>query len=76
MDNALTAAVAWLLDHQDPAGWWSGELETNVTMTAEHVLLCRFLGLDLEPIRQGAIRHILRGQRDDGSWALTAPIRR
>ena len=24
--------------HQASDGWWSGELETNVTMTAEHVL--------------------------------------
>ncbi|HET8998474.1 MAG TPA: squalene--hopene cyclase [bacterium] len=70
MDGALTAAVGWLLDHQHPDGWWVGELETNVTMTAEHVLLCRFLGIDLEPIREGAIRHILRAQREDGSWAL------
>ncbi|HEX6508279.1 MAG TPA: squalene--hopene cyclase [Chloroflexota bacterium] len=69
-DEALSRAVEWLLDRQDPAGWWSGELETNVTMTAEHVLLMRFLGLDLEPIRTGAIEHILGAQREDGSWAL------
>jgi squalene-hopene/tetraprenyl-beta-curcumene cyclase len=68
--DALTAAVDWLLDRQHPDGWWVGELETNVTMTAEHVLLLRFLGLDLEPIRAGAIRHILGAQREDGSWAL------
>jgi squalene-hopene/tetraprenyl-beta-curcumene cyclase len=70
MDDALTAAVAWLLDHQDPGGWWVGELETNVTMTAEHVLLLRFLGLDPEPIREGAVRHMLGAQRADGSWGL------
>ena len=70
MDSALTAAVTWLLDHQDPAGWWSGELETNVTMTAEHVLLLRFLGLSTEPFREGAVRHILSAQRADGSWGL------
>jgi len=70
MDNALTAAVTWLLDHQDPGGWWVGELETNVTMTAEHVLLLRFLGLDTGPIREGAIRHVLGAQRGDGSWGL------
>jgi len=68
--DPLTAAVAWLLDHQDSDGWWSGELETNVTMTAEHVLLCRFLGVDLAPIREGAIRHVLGAQRSDGSWGL------
>src|SRR5579885_2520032 len=67
--EALQDAVQWLLDRQDAAGWWCGELESNVTMTAEHVLFCRFLGLDLEPIRQEAIRHILAKQRDDCSWA-------
>ena len=70
MDDALSQALTWLLDRQHPDGWWAGELETNVTMTAEHVLLLRFLGLDVEGIREGAIRHILRAQRDDGSWAL------
>jgi squalene-hopene/tetraprenyl-beta-curcumene cyclase len=70
MDQALDRAVQWLLEHQDRDGWWCGELETNVTMTAEHVLLLRFLGLDLDHLRAGAIRHILANQRDDGSWSL------
>ncbi|MDE2572195.1 MAG: squalene--hopene cyclase, partial [bacterium] len=48
LQSALSAAVEWLLERQDAAGWWSGELETNVTMTAEHVLLSRFLGVSLE----------------------------
>ena len=70
LKQVLDRAVQWLLDHQDSEGWWCGELETNVTMTAEHVLLLRFLELSLDPIRDGAIRHILNNQRDDGSWAL------
>ena len=70
LKQALDQAVQWLLEHQDAEGWWCGELETNVTMTAEHVLLLRFLELSLERIRDGAIRHILNNQRDDGSWAL------
>ena len=68
--NALDRAVHWLLDRQHPDGWWTDELETNVTMTAEHVLLLRFLGVSLESIRNGAIAHILHNQREDGSWAL------
>jgi squalene-hopene/tetraprenyl-beta-curcumene cyclase len=70
MTTGVSAAVTWLLDRQNDAGWWFGELETNVTMTAEHVLLMRFLGVSVDPIRQGAIEHILRNQREDGSWAL------
>ena len=68
--EALLGAVEWLVARQDPGGWWVGELETNVTMTAEHVLLLRFLGVDPTPVRDGAIRHLLREQREDGSWAL------
>ncbi len=69
-DPQLASAVEWLLSRQHPEGWWVGELETNVTMTAEHVLLLRFLGLDPGPLRAGAIRHLLGCQRDDGSWGL------
>lgn len=69
-DARVARAVDWLVERQNAAGWWFGELETNVTMTAEHVLLMRFLGIGLEPIREGAIAHILRSQRDDGSWGL------
>jgi len=68
--QALNRAVGWLLQEQSTEGWWSGELETNVTMTAEHVLLFRFLGLPLEEFRAGAIAHMLHHQRSDGSWAL------
>ena len=68
--DALAAATDWLLREQSPEGWWSGELETNVTMTAEHVLLLRFLGVSLDDIAAGATTHILGAQREDGTWAL------
>jgi squalene-hopene/tetraprenyl-beta-curcumene cyclase len=67
--GAVNAAVDHLLDRQHADGWWVGELETNVTMTAEHVLLLTFLGLPTNDIRDGAIRHLLGAQREDGSWA-------
>jgi squalene-hopene/tetraprenyl-beta-curcumene cyclase len=70
VDRALHRAIGWLLQQQSTEGWWSGELETNVTMTAEHVLLFRFLGLPHDEFQAGAIAHILHHQRSDGSWAL------
>lgn len=70
MSDALQRSIDWLLARQHPDGWWTGELETNVTMTAEQVLLFRFLGIDTAPVAAGAIKHILRNQRSDGSWAL------
>ena len=68
--GALADGVDWLLTRQSPEGWWTAELESNATMTAEHVLLLRFLGLPLDDIRDGAIAHLLDARRDDGSWAL------
>jgi squalene-hopene/tetraprenyl-beta-curcumene cyclase len=70
LGDVVASAVGHLLDTQDADGWWSGELETNVTMTAEHVLLLTFLDVDLDDIREGAIRHLLGAQREDGSWGL------
>ena len=67
--EALERAVHRLLELQDPAGWWKGELETNVTMDAEDLMLRRFLGiLTDEDARDGA-RWIGAQQRDDGTWS-------
>jgi squalene-hopene/tetraprenyl-beta-curcumene cyclase len=67
--DEVDAAVDVLLERQHAEGWWVGELETNVTMTAEHVLLLTFLGLPVDTLRDGAVRHLIGAQREDGSWA-------
>ncbi len=41
---AVKRAQAHLVGRQDAAGWWKGELRTNVTMDAEDLLLRQFLG--------------------------------
>src|SRR6185503_10588951 len=52
----LQRATDHLLGLQNPAGWWQGELETNVTMDAEDLLLRHFLGiLTPEVAREAAI---------------------
>jgi len=67
--EALRRAVADLLDRQDEAGWWKGELETNVTMDAEDLLLREFLSIRTEQETAEAARWIRGKQRPDGSWA-------
>jgi squalene-hopene/tetraprenyl-beta-curcumene cyclase len=65
----LERARDHLLSLQDAAGWWKGELETNVTMDAEDMLLRHFLGI-LEPQRtEESARWIRSQQRPDGTWA-------
>jgi squalene-hopene/tetraprenyl-beta-curcumene cyclase len=66
---ALDAAVAHLRGLQDKAGWWKGELETNVTMDAEDLLLREFLGIRTAEETEQAARWIRSKQRADGTWA-------
>ncbi|MBV9163724.1 MAG: squalene--hopene cyclase [Pseudonocardiales bacterium] len=67
--QALAAAVAQLRERQHAAGWWKGELATNVTMDAEDLLLREFLGIRSAGQTEEAARWIRSQQRDDGSWA-------
>jgi squalene-hopene/tetraprenyl-beta-curcumene cyclase len=67
--QALAGAVAHLRARQDPAGWWKGELATNVTMDAEDLLLREFLGIRTAQETEEAARWIRSQQRADGSWA-------
>lgn len=58
-----------LLSLQDSAGWWKGELETNVTIEAEDLLLRQFLGILTDTDSVQTARWIRSRQRSDGSWA-------
>jgi squalene-hopene/tetraprenyl-beta-curcumene cyclase len=49
---------------------WCGELESNTTITAEYVLLCQALELDLEPRRDAITRYLTSRQKRDGSWGI------
>ncbi|MTD55861.1 squalene--hopene cyclase [Amycolatopsis pithecellobii] len=67
--GTLARAVAHLKGLQESAGWWKGELETNVTMDAEDLLLREFLGIRTATETDEAARWIRSQQREDGTWA-------
>ena len=67
--TAADRAVSHLLGLQDDAGWWKGELQTNVTMDAEDLLLREFLGIRTAGQTEAAARWIRSQQRADGTWA-------
>ncbi|MGH8963061.1 MAG: squalene--hopene cyclase [Jatrophihabitantaceae bacterium] len=69
VDAVLRRAQRHLVDRQAPAGWWKGELRTNVTMDAEDLLLRQFLGILRPDELDQAARWIRSQQRADGTWA-------
>jgi squalene-hopene/tetraprenyl-beta-curcumene cyclase len=66
---ALALACEHLLSLQDEAGWWQGELQTNVTMDAEDMLLREFLGVRESEGTARSAAWIRSQQRADGTWA-------
>jgi len=65
---ALELAREHLMSLQDDAGWWRGELQTNVTMDAEDMLLREFLGIRTVPETERSAAWIRSQQRADGTW--------
>src|ERR1700736_6064259 len=66
---ALSLACERLLALQNEAGWWQGELQTNVTMDAEDMLLRAFLGARRADETERSAAWIRSQQRADGTWA-------
>jgi squalene-hopene/tetraprenyl-beta-curcumene cyclase len=69
LQQGLTRACEHLLSLQDEAGWWQGELQSNVTMDAEDMLLREFLGVRTQAQTERSAAWIRSQQRADGTWA-------
>ena len=69
IERAVQRATAAMLEMQDPAGYWWAELESNVTITAEYIMLHRFLGLDGAKVPRLAA-DILDKQLPNGGWSI------
>ena len=70
LERALEAGVERLLSLQRSDGYWVAELESNVTMTAQHIFWHEFLRiLDEDTVRRCA-NELLARRRDDGTWAI------
>jgi squalene-hopene/tetraprenyl-beta-curcumene cyclase len=67
---AIERAADALFQLQDPAGYWWAELQSNVTITAEVLLLHRVWGT-FDRVPRAAAEQYFRGeQRAHGGWEL------
>lgn len=68
--QAMERGRTHLLGLQRPDGSWWGELESNASMTAEHLfLLCLFDRAD-DTTKRKVAAELLATRRDDGSWSV------
>src|SRR4029079_9489684 len=70
LDEAIDRGTRRLLELQRPGGIWVGELESNVTMTAQHLFWHHVLGLRTPELDRKIANELLARRRDDGTWAI------
>ncbi|WP_373527090.1 squalene--hopene cyclase [Nostoc sp.] len=68
--GAIAASQEYLLSIQNPAGYWWAELESNVTITAEAVLLHKIWGTDHTRPLHKVVAYLRQEQRQHGGWEL------
>jgi squalene-hopene/tetraprenyl-beta-curcumene cyclase len=70
LDAAIARAVDALFQLQHPDGYWWAELQSNVTITAEVLLLHRVWATFDRVPRAAAERYFRGEQREHGGWEL------
>ena len=70
VESAIAASQNYLLSIQNPQGYWWAELESNVSITAEVVLLHKIWGTDKTRSLHKAETYLRREQREHGGWEL------
>ncbi len=68
--EAIAASQQYLLSLQNPDGYWWAELESNVTITAEVVLLHKIWGTDQTRPLHKIAAYLRSQQRQHGGWEL------
>ncbi|GET35821.1 squalene--hopene cyclase [Microseira wollei] len=68
--RAIAASQNYLLSIQNPEGYWWAELESNVSITAEVVLLHKIWGTDKTRSLHKVETYLRREQREHGGWEL------
>jgi len=70
LDAAIDRGTRRLLELQRPDGIWVGELESNVTMTAQHLFWNHAVGLRTPDLDRRIANELMSRMRDDGTWSI------
>ncbi len=70
VEDAIARSQNYLLSLQYPDGYWWAELESNVTITAEVVLLHKLWGTDKTCPLHKVEAYLRSQQREHGGWEL------
>lgn len=70
VQSAIAASQSYLISQQQTDGYWWAELESNVTMTAEVVLLHQIWGTSATRPLAKAEPYLRSQQREHGGWEL------
>ena len=70
LERTITAAQNAILAQQTPDGYWWADLESNVTITAEMVLLHKIWGTEAGRPLHKVETYLRREQREHGGWEL------
>ncbi|MEH2324291.1 MAG: squalene--hopene cyclase [Nostoc sp.] len=68
--EAIAASQQYLQSIQNPVGYWWAELQSNVTITAEVVLLHKIWGTDQTRPLDKVAAYLRQEQREHGGWEL------
>ena len=70
LDLAIEGSRDFFFREQLPKGYWWAELESNVTITAEYLMLFQFLGLVDHERQRKMANYLLSKQTEEGYWTI------
>jgi len=70
LDTAIQRAQNYLLSIQREEGYWVGELQSDVSVTAGFIPLMKFMGISHPARQQKVVNYLKQEQLPDGSWNM------
>lgn len=70
LDIVIERSRDFFFREQLPQGYWWAELESNVTITAEYIMLFHFLGIVKKERERKMANYLLSKQTKEGFWTI------